>query len=68
MFIGISQCTVQNISDNQIQCITGVNSAGSYSILVQVIANGYSNTNINFTYNLNFTSISLNQSGFKNKI
>ena len=62
VFIGDSQCNVQNITDNQIQCTTGVNYARSYPILVQVIANGYSNTNVNFTYNLSLASISSNQS------
>ena len=46
------------MSNNQINCTTGTNAAGSYPLYVQVFSNGFSNKKIIFTYNLAINSIS----------
>ena len=59
--IGTSKCVLQSVSDTLLVCITGLNAAGSYPIVVQVIPNGYANINIMFKYNLIVSSISPNE-------
>ena len=59
--IGGSSCRVQSSSNTQIKCTLGVNSAGTYSVLVKVDSKGLSNNNTQFTYNLNIASKSHSQ-------
>ena len=62
--IGSISCTVQSITDTQLTCTIGLNSAGTYAVLVQVTPNGYSNSNIQFTYTLSISSMSAIQGSY----
>ena len=57
-------CVVQTVTNSQITCTTGLNSAGTYSVLVQVTSNGYSNSNVQFSYTLSISSISAMQGSY----
>lgn len=56
--VGSQTCTVQSAQDDQITCQLSLNSAGSFSVNVQIDNLGYSNNNIKFTYDLSITSLS----------
>ena len=49
---------IQNVSDSEIKCVASSNEAGSYPIIVQILSNGLSNSNILFTYNFSINSVS----------
>ena len=58
MFIGNSECSIITLNSTQIQCTLGQNEAGTFPILVQITSIGYSNNNVNFTFNLQVNSLS----------
>ena len=61
IFIGDTECSIQTISSTQIECTLGQSEAGTFRVLVQITSIGYSNTNVNFTYNLQVDSLSSTQ-------
>ena len=56
--IGTSSCPVQSLTSSQIVCNLGQNAAGTYSVLVQITDQGYSNSYSSFTYDLTLNSLS----------
>ena len=59
--IGKTFCTVSSVTDTQISCTLGENSAGSYPVVVQLSGEGNSNNDIKFTYDLAITQLSRTQ-------
>ncbi len=58
VLIGNVACNVQSVSETQIECILGPNSAGSYPVIVKVDPFGFSNKNIQFRYILEVSTLS----------
>ena len=58
MKIGSSLCTVSSVTNTQIQCTAGANTAGDYTVYVKVISRGYANLDKLFTYSLSLSSAS----------
>jgi len=56
--IGDAVCDVQTVSPTEIVCTLGSNSAGVYPVNVRVDPTGFANKNIQFTYNLEVSSLS----------
>ena len=56
--IGFASCTVNSVTNSQIICTIGLNAAGSFPVIVQVLPNGYANMDITFDYYLNVSSFS----------
>ena len=61
--IGSSTCSIQSLTSTQIVCTLGQNTAGTYPVLVQITDQGYSNSNVTFTYDLTLASLSSSQGG-----
>lgn len=66
--IGSSICSISSLTNNQIQCTTGANTAGDYTVYVKVLSKGYANLDKIFTYDLTLASLSLNAGKVKNSI
>ena len=61
--IGSSTCSIQSLNSTQIVCTLGQNTAGTYPVLVEITDQGYSNSNLTFTYDLTLASLSSSQGG-----
>lgn len=63
-FIGTISCNINSISATSLTCTLGSSSAGIQPVSVYVASVGNSNTNVQFTYILQATSISPMQGGY----
>jgi len=64
VFIGDNLCTITSISTTSITCTVASGSAGLQTVLVRVNSYGYSNRNIQFTYNLQLASVTPTQGSY----
>ena len=54
---------MQSLTSTQIVCSLSSYTAGTYSVQVQITDRGYSNSNLNFTYDLTLATLSASQGG-----
>ena len=63
--IGAKECSIQEVSDGEIKCLVGRNSAAAFVVSVKIMGKGFANNDKIFNYNLAITSISNTQSKLK---